>query len=418
MRGIGVGLAAACIAMVMPLGRPVPAHASPAPAAARVPVPEADPFYRVPADIAGYRDGQVIRSRPIDAHAWAVPMPGRAWQLLYRTDDFRGRPSATVTTLLVPTTPWDHQGPRPIVSYQTAEDGVAGKCAPSYALRAGDRAAFENSTSETSEMYAALEQGWVVSAPDYEGPDSTFLIAGTEAHGVLDGIRAARSFGPARLSSRAPIGLWGYSGGSFASVVAAEYQKRYAPDLRLRAIALGGLVGSIRASIDDFSGSAAGGAIPMGINGFLRAYPNLHLLQYLNARGRRDVAATAHDCIDEAVSRYPFLSLEQIESRPHALDAKPVARMLWTNSPLGIRGAPTAPVYDYHAEADELAPIKPALRLLHRFCRAGVVVQHVQSPVGEHISEVATGAPGAMRFFTNRFAGLRPIDTCRKLPWR
>ncbi|HVS68686.1 MAG TPA: lipase family protein, partial [Mycobacteriales bacterium] len=246
---------------------------------------------------------------------------------------------------------------------------------------------------------------------------STFLVAGTEAHGVLDSIRAVRSFTPAHVSRRAAVGIWGYSGGSFASVVATEYQPRYAPDIKLRAIALGGLVGSVRASIDDFSGSVAGGAIPMGINGFLRGYPNLHLLQYLNATGRRDVRATAHDCIDEAVSRYPFLSIEQIESRPHALDAKPVARMLWHNSPLGIRGTPTAPIYDYHAEADELAPIKPALRLLHRFCDAGVVVQHVQSPAGEHLSEVATGAPGAIRFFTDRFAGNKPVDTCATLPW-
>jgi pimeloyl-ACP methyl ester carboxylesterase len=284
-------------------------------------------------------------------------------------------------------------------------------------LHAGDHASFENSTGETSEMYMALQQGWAVSAPDYEGPRSTFLIAGTEAHGVLDGLRASRNFAPAGISRYAPIGLWGYSGGSFASVVAAEYQPRYAPDLKLRAIALGGLVGSIRASINDFSGGPAGGAIPMGINGFLRAYPRLHLLQYLNATGRRDVAATSHDCIDEAVSRYPFLSIKDIEARPNVFDTDPVARMLWRNSPLGIRGTPTAPIYDYHAEDDELAPIKPALRLLHRFCDSGVVVQHVQSPAGEHLSEVVTGEPGAMRFFTNRFAGRRPIDTCKSMPW-
>ncbi|HVY08614.1 MAG TPA: lipase family protein [Mycobacteriales bacterium] len=416
-RRITVIAAAGSVAVMLAFGTAVAQPAAPVTAAASVPMPEADPFYTVPANIGDYHDGQVVRSRPIQAQAWAVPMPGRAWQLLYRTEDFRGRPTATVTTVLVPSTPWQQQGRRPIISYQTAEDGVAGKCSPSYSLRAGAHAGFENSTAETSEMYLALEQGWALSVPDYEGPRSTFLIAATEAHGVLDGIRAARNFSPAHVSRAAPVGLWGYSGGSFASVVAAEYQPTYAAGLRLRAIALGGLVGGIRASINDFSGSVAGGAIPMGINGFLRAYPKLHLLQYLNATGRRDVAATSRDCIDEAVSRYPFLSIEQIEARPHALDSKPVARMLWRNSPLGIRGTPTAPIYDYHADGDELAPIKPALRLLHRFCRSGVVVQHVQSPVGEHLSEVATGAPGAMRFFTSRFAGKPPIDTCASMPW-
>lgn len=38
------------------------------------------------------------------------------------TEDHRGRPSATVTTVLVPDTPWEGEGPRPLLSYQTAED--------------------------------------------------------------------------------------------------------------------------------------------------------------------------------------------------------------------------------------------------------------------------------------------------------
>ena len=414
-RRVSIGVAAAIIAVGLPAAAALPASGAASPAAASVPQPEHDAFYKVPANVARYRDGQVIRSRVIDAHGWAVPLPGRAWQVLYRTEDFRGRPSATVTTILVPASAWPGNGPRPLLSYQTAEDGVAGKCAPSYALRAGASASFENSTAEASQMLEALEQGWAVSVPDYEGPQSTFLIAGTEAHGVLDGIRAARNFAPAGVSRTSPIGLWGYSGGSYASVVAAELQTRYAPELPIRAIALGGLVGSVRASIADFDGSAFGGAIPMGINGFLRAYPKLHLLTYLNATGRRDVAATAHDCIAEAVPRYPFLSLEQIEARPHALDSKPVARMLWRNSPLGIAGTPTAPIYHYHASADELAPYGPALALVKRFCRSGVVVQHVKVPVGEHLTEVAIGSAGAIRFLGNRFAGKTPIDNCAAL---
>ena len=379
-------------------------------------MPEADPFYAVPDNIANYRDGQVIRSRQIKGMLWALPLPVNVWQIEYRTEDNHGRPSATVTTVLEPTTPWKGPGARPLISYQTAEDGVAGKCAPSYQIRAGAQAEPTNATAETSEMFMAAEQGWAVTAPDYEGPQSEFLVAKTEAHGVLDAIRATLSFRPAGLSKHSPVGLWGYSGGSFASVVAAEYQSSYAPDLTFRAIALGGLVGSVRASINDFDGTVFGGAIAMGINGFIRGFPKLDIWKYLNATGRRDVKGASHDCISDAVPRYPALSFKQMESVPHALDVGPIARMLRANSPLGIKGTPTAPIYDYHAVGDELAPLHPALALLHRFCDAGVVVQHVQTLVGEHISEVVTGEPGAMRFFTNRFAGKKPIDTCSSMP--
>jgi hypothetical protein len=384
-------------------------------AAASIPMPEQDPFYAVPHDIARYQDGQVIRSRQIKPMLYVLPVPAKAWQVEYRTEDRLGRPSATVTTILVPMTPWKGNGARPLVSYQTAEDGVAGHCAPSYQIRAGAQAEPNNSTAETSEMISAIAQGWAVTAPDYEGPQSEFLVAKTEAHGVLDAVRATLSFAPAGLTEKSPVALWGYSGGSFASVVAAEYQKSYAPDLTLRAVALGGLVGSVRASINDFSGTIFGGTIAMGINGFERSYPGLDIPKYLNATGNHDVKAAADDCISDAVPRYPFLSFGEIEAKPNLLNVGPVAKMLEDNSPLGIKGTPTAPIYDYHADGDELAPIKPALNLLRRFCRSGAIVQHVQSPVGEHISEVVTGAPGALRFFANRFAGKTPIDTCKQL---
>ncbi len=153
----------------------------------------------------------------------------------------------------------------------------------------------------------ALTRGWTVTVPDYEGPRSEFLVAGTEGKGVLDAIRATRRFTPAGVHRDARVGLWGYSGGSLASVAAAQLQPTYAPGLRLHALALGGLLGDIRSTIDAFSGSIGGGAIPMGINGFLPAYPGLDLLQYLNASGRAKVAETAGDCIFDAAQRYPFL---------------------------------------------------------------------------------------------------------------
>jgi hypothetical protein len=408
---VGV-LAAAAVATASMLAVPAAAVGS-----ASIPVPENDPFYNVPANIAEYHDGQVIASRTIDAKSFGFSLPVTAWELKYRTEDFRGHPTATVTTVMVPDIKWTGPGSRPLVSYQTAEDGVAGHCSPSYSIRTDPaHGSTSNSYPETAQMDPALLQGWAVAAPDYEGPRSEFLVAGTEARGVLDGIRAVRNFKPAAITRRSAIGLWGYSGGAFASDVAAQLQPSYAPHLKLRAITLGGLVASVPATISAFSGSVGGGAIPMGINGFLRAYPKLHILSYLNASGRAKVKTESSDCIETAVARYPFLSVNQIEAFPNALQKKPIARMLNRNSPLGRPGIPTAPIYEYHTTGDEFAPIAPARRLLRRFCRHGVVVQHVEFPVGEHLSEVATGAPGALQFLASRFAGKTPTNTCSAIP--
>lgn len=406
MRLIAVAAAALTVLALAPAS----AHA-----AQVFPVPEQDPFYAVPADVAAHPRGAVLDSRPIVATSLSVPMPAKAWQVKYRTTDNKGRATATVTTVLVPMLPWLGKGPRPLLSYQTAEDGVAGKCAPSYAIRGGALAGATNSSPETLIMQLALLNGWALSVPDYEGPRSQFLVAKTEAYGVLDGIRAARNFTAAGISKQAPVAMWGYSGGSFATSVAAQYQRAYAPELPIKAIALGGYVANIRSTIDAFSGSAVGGAIPMGIHGFHRAYPELNLPSYLSPSGREKFKATAGDCINDAVVRYPFLKVSDIEAAPGALNRPKVKAMLSENSPKYIPGVPKAAIYHYHAVNDEMAPIGPARQALKRFCAAGAVVTSVQNPVGEHLTEVVAGIPGALAYLSSAFAGRAPTNTCDTL---
>lgn len=379
-----------------------------------VPEPEADPFYAVPADIARYQRGDVIASRKVTAALLGIPVAGELWQVKYRTEDSKNQPSATVTTVIVPRADWTGSGPRPLVSYQTAEDGVAGRCAPSYQIRAGVPDGLGAAYGEIGLMNMAAQRGWIVAVPDYEGPRSEFLVAGTQAKAVLDGIRAVRRFAPAGLRATGPVGLWGYSGGSLASMTAAQLQPTYAPELRLSGLAVGGLLADIRSTIDAFSGSAFGGAIPMGINGFLRAYPELNIGSYLSASGRKKVADTSRDCIAHAVPRYPFLEVADIEAVPNALGRPPIAAMLRNNSPVGLPN-PRVPIHHYHAGADELAPIAPARLLMQRFCRAGLTVQSKENPLGEHLTEIVVGAPAAVEYLADRFAGEPAPNTCGRI---
>ena len=385
--------------------------------AAATPVPEDDPFYAVPANIASYADGAVIASRKITAIAYVLPIPADAWQILYKTNDSHGVPTATVTTVMVPRIAWTGTGTRPLVSYQTAEDGVAGKCAPSFGLKAGLLGSGgSNAAAESGLMLSALSNGWAVAAPDYEGPDSQFLAGRMEGQAILDGLRAALAFSPAGLAPHTRLGIWGYSGGAFATSIASQLQTTYAPELNMTGVALGGVVAEIRKTIDAFSGSVVGGAIAMGVNGPLKAFPEYNLGQYLSASGRAKVAAASGDCITDAVGRYPFLSIQQIEAYPGAMDNPIVAGLLHANSPLGIAGTPTAPVYDYHATLDELAPVGPDRALMRRYCASGAVVEHVEDLLAEHISETVTGAPGALAFFSSRFANVAPKNTCASVP--
>ena len=99
-------------------------------ARAAVPTPDKDPFYAVPAGIDRLADGAILDSRPVQAVAVGVPLPARAWQVKFKTTDNLGHATATVSTVMVPNAAWSGPGPRPVVSYQTADVGEAALGAP------------------------------------------------------------------------------------------------------------------------------------------------------------------------------------------------------------------------------------------------------------------------------------------------
>ena len=121
-------------------------------AAGAVTPPSQDAFYDVPANISRLPNGTVLASRPVQVNAYSIPMPVHAWQVKYKTTDDGHAASADVATIMVPEVRWTGKGPRPLVSYQTAEDGISTTCAPSYGLRAGVTDDENNSGAEAGLM--------------------------------------------------------------------------------------------------------------------------------------------------------------------------------------------------------------------------------------------------------------------------
>jgi hypothetical protein len=354
----------------------------------------------------------VLRARPIQATTYGVPLPAHAWELLYRSKDSTGAATAEVTTVMIPDAGWNGRGERPLVSYQTAEDSVASRCAPSYAIRTG-LAPDSNAQPETGQMAGLLARGWAVVTSDYEGPRSEFLAGRQEGYGVLDGIRAALSYRPDGLGTRGRIALWGYSGGAFATTWAAELQPRYAPKLQLAGVAIGGDPAGLVRSFAQVDGSYGFGLVMGGIIGLVRAFPQARIGSMFTPAGRQALASSADDCTDELLFRYPFGHIANYSYDQHPLDHTPLSRELVLNSPLG-NGAPSVrtPIYDYHAKPDELVPVAVDDDLVAGYCAAGVPVQKVRYPYGNHNSTLLTGTPAAEQFLAERFAKRAIVNTC------
>ena len=199
--------------------------------------PDDDPFYQPPAGYEQAHPGTVLRSRDVElGFLGLIPQRITATQLLYRSTNLHGDAEVAVTTVLVPER---GDGVCPVLSYQCAIDAMASRCFPSFALRRGAKPVGAFVQSEFLLVCAALAEGWAVSVPDHEGCHGMWGSPYEPGYRILDGVRAALQCERLGLSPSAPVGLWGYSGGGFASAWAAELAADYAPELNVVGAVLG-----------------------------------------------------------------------------------------------------------------------------------------------------------------------------------
>lgn len=66
----------------------------------------------------------------------------------------------------------------------------------------------------------------------------------------------------------------------------------------------------------------------------------------------------------------------------------------------------------YHSVLDELAPVAKMQQLAARYCTEGVTVRTVESIAGEHAIYAVLGAPTALSYLADRFAGRPAPDDC------
>jgi MYXO-CTERM domain-containing protein len=389
------------------------------------PTPDQDPFYAVPAGIAGFANGALLDARSEQAMQLSglfwVPFPANAWQLKYKTIDQHGQPSAFVTTLLIPQTPWTGGGARPLLAYQVAIDALSTKCAPSYVMRYGgacvSSGTSSNAADETANIVQAVQQGYLVEVPDWEGPTSEWIGDDGAARGVLDAIRAVTQFVPASLDPSAPVGLVGYSGGALATNWAIQMQSAYAPELKFAATALGGLPASLQVSIGAFAADSVGrGAVPLLMAGLGRSYPQWNIGQYLSSAGQSAVTASQSQCLLDALFANSGVDPATYEASPGAIYNNPGLTSLLTGiSPLGYPGVPRTPILFYHALHDQFALIGEMELYAARVCSEGLPVSIFTSPSGDHISYVTSGFPTALQYITDRFRGEVPPNDCAQL---
>jgi hypothetical protein len=296
------------------------------------------------------------------------------------------------------------------VSYQTAEDGLGSACSPSNALQVGLAAATSNAELETIDIAMVLAMGWAVVTTDYEGPYSAFLTGPQEGYAVLDGIRAALALHPHGLSPRAPVAMWGYSGGAFASAWALRLQPSHAPGLHIAGVALGDMPSDLRTTMENVDGGYGFGLALGGLVGISRGDPAAHVTSVFNSRGRAALKASATDCTVTLISRFAFRHLSDYTISSHPYDTSILKAVLAANSLFSLKTS--VPIYDYHTTTDDIVPVKVADRFVAKSCALGDRIQIIRTPGNIHVTEQVVGAPGALTFLAHRFEAAPIVDNC------
>jgi hypothetical protein len=391
-----------------------------APSQAAIPLPHQDPFYSYDASaLANVARGTVLRSRSV-----TVGIPGSntgvvpGTQLLYRTQDEQGRPTATVTTVVNPTGPLNGG----LVAYLSFYDALGDICSPSYTLRGGDPGQ-ENTQLASTEAGLVLSlaaQGYAVTVPDFEGPGLHWVAGQESGWNSLDGIRATESY--LGMSSSQKVGLFGYSGGSIAGEWASELAPSYSPELNIVGTAIGGIPVHLAHNLRYVNGSQGwSGVIPAVLVSLGRAF-GIKVDKFASKYGKQVMAEVQDQCIGSFNGNYPGLRVQQlVKKKYHAFlkvrpFAKTVNRLIMGSTP----GHPLMPMFmgvgDADGTGDHVMVVKDVQGLAHEYCGEGVPVQLKVYAGAEHSQAGLQFFPEAMNYLAARFAGLPVTSNCADIP--
>lgn len=367
--------------------------------------PSADPFYHYnQTSLDAYAPGSVLRWRPVGTANYSV---SKGVQMLYRTADHDDNAQATVSTLLFPQNSTKNQ----LVVFEMAEDAVNIDCSPSY------NALTQQADASIEEL---LDNGIMVSIPDYEGPKSAFGAGVSAGRRTLDSIRAIDVAKEILGLNQAPqTAIWGYSGGSIAASHAAEQQSSYAPDVDIAAVAVGGLVPNLTSTFYRVNGGPAAGFLPSAILGLASEYTtsttNLSKIvdQSLKPHKKSDFFKARDWCSAENLELYSGQNILKYFKDGAGDLVLPEWQKVITSNALGYLTPKDIPLYIYQGTKDEITPISEINRLVGRYCHDGAHLLYNRVQDSDHLTTQRTHVQHAIDFISAAFNGVNVASSCR-----
>lgn len=381
------------------------------PANAEVVEPPRPAFYEAPATLPS-ANGTVIRSEqmsflldPLNATSLVT----NAKRVLYKTTNRAGKAIAVSGVVMVPKTPWVGFGSRPVIGFAVGTQGMGDRCAPSRQYSEG----FEY---EGVAIQALLTRGYAVAVSDYEGLGTkgihTYMDRVSQGRAVLDVIRAAQRLSGTGLSATSPVGIQGYSQGGGAAAAAAELAATYAPELKIKGVAVGAVPADLARVATTLDGGLYSAFAFFALRGISASY-GTDLVPYLNAKGVETMTTVERDCV------FDLFGHSFVKSSTLSYNGKPMSELIAlpkfsamiANQRIG-NIKPSMPVYIGHSRFDDVIPHGVGKTMASSWCNKGANVVFSTTLIPTHVGGYVPFGVEASLFFERRFAGLRQWSNC------
>jgi dienelactone hydrolase len=377
--------------------------------------PSDNSFYDPPASAPTGKPGDLIQYRPTTVKLNADAPPTKAFNVIYQSTDSLDKANVVSGTVLVPTASWTGGGTRPVMLYAVGTHGLAPGCAPSRQFDTGK-------DYEAANIVATLKAGYAVLVSDYAGYLSggrpTYMAGKSQGQAVLDLFRAASAIPSVGFTASSKIGIWGYSQGGQSAAWAGELLQGYAPELNVVGVAAGGTPADFPRSASALDGNLGFAFLASAVSGLGTQYPNtigrsFNLLA--SADGKAALAKLQTECLFTALFDLPNKTLASLTIDPVHITLDAILGVPAVDDTLRAQNLGTrkinVPLYQYHAQADEIIPLDQAYALKKAYCAQGGTVAFDLYP-GEHITTFSQSAPTVLSWMADRLAGKPAPNTC------
>jgi alpha-beta hydrolase superfamily lysophospholipase len=357
-----------------------------------IPAPKGLPaFYAVPTPIPGVK-GKLIKSQKVAV----AGLHGTMYRVMYSSLNLQNKYVAVTGVVAVPNgTP--PAGGFPVVTWGHGTNGMADVCAPSL-----------SPSSDVPLANDLLDQGWVVTASDYQGEGTPGLmpyISGVIAgRNTIDIVRVARQMKVAHASKHYVV--WGHSEGGQTAMYALHIGANYAPTLSLDGVVAGAPPSQFSLLYTFLKNSPFRHYLLMAAGGLNKAYGNkaAPLDEVLTPLGIKHVADLDKGCTSYVVQQLAGIDTSQlVKQDPFTVPAW--KKVLMANDPQNFAQKSAAPLLMIQGGNDEQIPVASTQILATHLCNIGQDLERWIYPGQSHAGVISPSAADMIHWIGDRFAG-------------